>query len=227
MRFNFYYNNHNENNDSKNFKITQTSTSFRNNEYNEYTGKFEPRPQTTDLSINKQKLCTVFNMGQKIFGNCESYSFKATYPIRAIHFGGIVVFSNPYAALSPTNFLGGSVGDLKVLGIINNEPVNSIFISTESTILNHISANPNSILSYASLEVVLVDANNFVVGWGTTSTSNVFGTTNGTAGYNMTLSLFSFPDIGNPSWVIDKDSNFTGIPSASQLPLFPFKKLSL
>jgi hypothetical protein len=227
MRFNFYYNSNNENNDSKNSRVTQTSTSFRNNEYNEYLGKFQPRSNTVDISVNKQKICTTFNMGRRIFHDCEPYAFNATYPIRAVHFGGIIVFNNPYVSLSPTNFLGGSLGDLTVLSNLNSKPVNSIFVSTYQTIADHLTDNVGSVLSYASLEIVLVDANNIVVGWGTTSTSNVDDTTNGISGYEMTLSLFSFPEISNPSWVIGKGSSFSGLPSASQLPLFPFKELTI
>jgi hypothetical protein len=74
MRFNFYYNTVNENTDSKVFRISQTSQSFRNNQYNEYKGTFEPRPSVATISVNKQKICTTFNIGKKTLNNCDIHA---------------------------------------------------------------------------------------------------------------------------------------------------------
>lgn len=57
----------NTNNYSRNVRITQTPKAVRNNQYNEYSGKFTTKPIISNSNINDQQISTTFNTGKKIF----------------------------------------------------------------------------------------------------------------------------------------------------------------
>jgi hypothetical protein len=69
MIFNFIYNSVNKNNYSVNLRITETPKAIRNNQYNEYSGKFVINPTTSINPINNQKISTVYCVNKKTFNS--------------------------------------------------------------------------------------------------------------------------------------------------------------
>ncbi|NDG03692.1 MAG: fibronectin type III domain-containing protein, partial [Synechococcaceae bacterium WBB_34_004] len=85
-------------------------------------------------------------------------------------------------------------------------------------------------VNYASLEIVLVDANDRMVGWGNTRTGwpddgNGSPPTNGVGGTVMTLTLRQFPQVKG-SWVLNgKNAAFSAQASYAWLPVSPYKRV--
>lgn len=127
--------------------------------------------------------------------------FTVTYPVRAVHAGGVLSFDNWAVFTTPTYFWGGSPGDLRALATMEY-PATSVSVDVSASATKYIADNPGRTLTYSALEVVLVDAANRIVGWGTTSTNQATGPSNGTGGTSMTLSLLSFPTVSAANWVI-------------------------
>lgn len=148
-------------------------------------------------------------------------SSASAYPIRAIHVGGAIRLSTTPAgqSIAPTAHLGGTYGDLRVLSTISTG--NSITVDISS-------AFAGQTINYASLEVVLVDADNRIVGWGNTRTGwpdDGAGSppTNGAGGTFMTLTLEEFPVIDG-SWVLNgKNPAFSNLAAYAWLPVQPYK----
>lgn len=147
--------------------------------------------------------------------------FPITYPIRAIHVGGVLSFNNWARTASPTYFWGGSAGDMRTLAILEF-PATSVSVSVSDSVTKYINDNPGMSLTYASLEVALIDAANRVVGWGTTATSSANQPSNGTAGTSMTIPLLSFPVL-NSAWFLGGNSTYTGLNIADIMPITAYK----
>jgi hypothetical protein len=151
-------------------------------------------------------------------------NYVIQYPVRAVHIGGLFSFNQDFTLIcSPTYYLGGSSGDLKNIGIMNY-PDESITVDVSASAVKYIEDNPGRSLVYASLEVVLVDNSNRVVGWGTTATNPSVNPTNGTGGTTMTVHLFDFPNQSN-SWILGGLSA-NGWPVSDLIPITPYKQLS-
>jgi len=147
-------------------------------------------------------------------------NYAVRYPVRAAHVGGVVYLSTTPAGppVSPTAHLGGTYGDLRVLGAIESGNTITVDISAAFT---------GQTVDYASLEIVLVDANNRIVGWGNTRTGwpdDGLGNppTNGVGGTVMTLTLRQFPEVVG-SWVLNGLGG--GQASSAWLPVSPYKRV--
>lgn len=155
--------------------------------------------------------------------------FTVTYPVRAVHVGGVIVLSNGASTLffAPTYGTGGDYGDLATLATMSY-PDTTVSPSVASSVSAAISANPGYSLSRASLEVALVDAANRVVGWATTASDGAGSPTHGTGGTTLTVSLFDFPTITQPSlWVLTgSQTNFGALPSFAVNSPTPYKKVT-
>jgi hypothetical protein len=111
----------NTNNNARNVRISEISKAIRNNQYNEYSGKFTIKPIVRNSNINDQQISTTFNTGKKIFTTrlypvivrplkpivIESRSSLTTLIIlREQGDGGSIVSSyKVYVALSPSDNL--------------------------------------------------------------------------------------------------------------------------
>jgi len=163
-------------------------------------------------------------------GVSRSVTFSASgtprieYPVRVLHGGGVLVF-NGSTSVSPTYFWDGSIGDLRELSVIQSAN-DSLLVSVQESVDKYIEDNPGAVLTYASLEIVLVDASNKVVGWATTATNPVVpGISSGLGGFFLTASLRFFPETSN-SWIVPL--GFGGTSAAPEpigpiLPLTPYK----
>jgi hypothetical protein len=149
--------------------------------------------------------------------------FTVTYPVRAVHAGGVLSFDNWAVYTTPTYYWGGSYGDLRTLATMEF-PATSVSVDVSVSATKYIADNPGRVLTYAALEIVLVDAANRIVGWGTTSTNPAVTSSNGTAGTSMTVSLFAFPSVPASSWVIG------GLPTSGNVtditPIAAYKKVA-
>jgi hypothetical protein len=136
--------------------------------------------------------------------------FTPVYPIRAVYVSGVIRLERsgfPNVLLTPTYATGGSSGDLAVLATMQF-PATTVSVSVENSVNKGLTDYPGYALAYASLEVALIDADNRIVGWGTTTSTGIASPTNGTGGYFMTLAVNEFPTIGSPqSWVLTNTSN--------------------
>lgn len=146
--------------------------------------------------------------------------FTVAYPVRAVHVGGQLGFNNWALSAPPTYSTGGSAGDLATLATMSF-PATTVAVDVTASVTKFITDNPGATLNYASLEVVLVDAANRVVGWGSTATSSAVGPSNGTAGTSMTVSLLAFPTLNN-GWIIGGGSA-VGFNSAEITPITAYK----
>lgn len=150
-----------------------------------------------------------------------STQISIAYPVRAVHVGGAIstTQTQPGQSIAPTTHLGGTHGDLLTIATINSG--NSITVDISSAFIEQT-------INYASLEVVIVDANNRIVGWGNTRTGwpdDNLGSppTNGIGGTFMTLSIGQFPPIDG-SWVLNgKNPAFASLASYAWLPVQPYK----
>jgi hypothetical protein len=150
-------------------------------------------------------------------------NYAVRYPVRAAHVGGSVRLSTTPAgqSIAPTAHLGGTYGDLRVLGAIESGNTITVDISAAFT---------GQTVDYASLEIVLVDANDRIVGWGNTRTGwpdDGAGSppTNGVGGTVMTLTLRQFPEVVG-SWVLNgKNASFSALASYAWLPVSPYKRV--
>lgn len=148
-------------------------------------------------------------------------AYAVRYPVRAVHVGGAIRFSTTPAweSVAPTAHLGGTYGDLRVLATASEGETVTIDISAAFT---------GQTITYASLEIVLVDANSRMVGWGNTRTGwpdDGLGAppSNGTAGTSLTVTIGSFPTIEGP-WVLNgKNPAFSSLAAYAWLPVSPFK----
>lgn len=169
----------------------------------------------------------------------SSVSRSPKYPVRLLHAGGILLFnvSGTTYNVSPAYFWNGAadpdvmqilagIGDLQELGVISY-PNLSAFVSVQPSVDKFIADNPGAVLTYASLEVIMVDADDILFGWGTTSTTNVAGTTNGTAGVSMTISLSAFPTT-TASWVVPNAGGgaLAAMPIYTYLPLTAYQTIT-
>lgn len=149
--------------------------------------------------------------------------FTVTYPVRAVHIGGIISFNSWAHTISPTYYLNGSLGDMQTIAVMNF-PATSVYIDVSQSVAKYLNDNPGRTFTYASLEIVLVDAANRIVGWGTTASIPAVNPSNGTAGTSMTVNLLSFPSVPN-NWVIG------GLPTSGTntvdiLPITAYKKVA-
>ena len=150
-------------------------------------------------------------------------NYAVRYPVRAAHVGGSVRLSTTPAgqSIAPTAHLGGTYGDLRVLGTIESGNTITVDISAAFT---------GQTVDYAALEIVLVDANDRIVGWGNTRTGwpdDGAGSppTNGVGGTVMTLTLRQFPEVVG-SWVLNgKNAAFSALASYAWLPVSPYKRV--
>jgi hypothetical protein len=86
----------------------------------------------------------------------------------------------------------------------------------------------NATLVNASLEIVLVDATDRVVGWGVTSTNTSVYSTNGNLGHTMTLRVLRFPSIPQNYWLIGQSgTTFSNRPSYIFAAVRPYQVVSL
>jgi hypothetical protein len=143
--------------------------------------------------------------------------FTPVYPIRAVYVSGVIRLERsgfPNVNLTPTYATGGSSGDLAVLATMQF-PATTVSVSVEASVNKGLTDYPGYALAYASLEVALIDADNRIVGWGTTTSTGIASPTNGVGGYFMTLAVNEFPTIGSPqSWVLTNTSGtFASLPS--------------
>jgi len=150
-------------------------------------------------------------------------NYAVRYPVRAAHVGGAVRLSTTPAgqSVAPTAHLGGTYGDLRVLGTIEGGSTITVDISAAFT---------GQTVDYASLEIVLVDANDRIVGWGNTRTGwpddgNGSPPTNGVGGTVMTLTLGQFPEVVG-AWALNgKNAAFSQLASYAWLPVSPYKRV--
>lgn len=143
--------------------------------------------------------------------------FTVTYPVRAVHVGGVVVVrntSNVSISVPPTFSTGGTYGDLAVLATMAY-PDTSVAVSVQASVTAAGAANPGYTYHRSSLEVCLVDAANRIVGWATTASDGAGSPTHGTGGFSLTVNLFDFPTFSQPAaWVISgSQANFGTLPS--------------
>lgn len=61
----------NNDNDSRNLRITDDTTSIRNNTYNQFTGEYTVQPSVSNIILNHQKIRTIYSCSKNIysFGN--------------------------------------------------------------------------------------------------------------------------------------------------------------
>lgn len=149
--------------------------------------------------------------------------FTVTYPVRAVHVGGMIAFNNFSEIISPAYYWNGTYGDLQTLATMQF-PDTSVYVDVSQSVTKYLNDYPGRTLTYASLEVVLIDAANRIVGWGTTASNPAPNPSNGTAGTSMTISLLSFPQVSN-TWVIG------GLPTSGTntidiLPITAYKKVA-
>ena len=149
--------------------------------------------------------------------------FTVTYPVRAVHVGGIISFNSWTYTISPTYYLDGSLGDMKTISVMNF-PATSVYVDVSESVTKYLNDYPGRTFIYASLEVVLIDAANRVVGWGTTASNPAANPSNGTAGTSMTINLLSFPSVSN-NWVIGGLSA-SGTNTVDILPITAYKKVA-
>jgi len=150
-------------------------------------------------------------------------NYAVRYPVRAAHVGGSARLSTTPVGqgIAPTAHLGGTYGDLRVLGAIESGNTITVDISAAFT---------GQTVDYASLEIVLVDANDRIVGWGNTRTGwpdDGLGSppTNGVGGTVMTLTLRQFPEVVG-GWVLNgKNAAFSPLASYAWLPVSPYKRV--
>lgn len=146
-------------------------------------------------------------------------AYAVRYPVRAVHVGGAVRVGPANTVVSPTTNVGGTIGDLMALATVQSGPTVTVDLSADFD---------GQIVNYASLEIVLVDANSRIVGWGNTRTGypdDGAGSppTNGVGGLYLTLTISQFPQITG-AWVLNgKNSAFSGLASYAWLPVSPYK----
>jgi hypothetical protein len=127
-------------------------------------------------------------------------------------------------AYSPS---AGGFGDLSVFGTLT-EGQTEITVSYESRVTSLLAQLTNATLVNASLEIVLVDATDRVVGWGVTSTNTSVYSTNGNLGHTMTLRVLRFPSIPQNYWVIGQSgTTFSSLPSYIFAGVRPYQVVSL
>lgn len=156
--------------------------------------------------------------------------FTVSYPVRAVHVGGIIVLknsSNSLLNLPPTFSTGGTYGDLAVLATMTY-PATSVAVSVQASANAAVAANPGFSLERSSLEVCLVDAANRIVGWATTASDWAGAPTAGNGGTTLTVNLFDFPSFSQPgSWVFSGSAqNFGNLPSFVLNSPTPYKKVT-
>lgn len=138
------------------------------------------------------------------------------YPIRAYIVGGMISLSNisnnSYNTGLPIVYSNDipnfNYVPLKLSGSIEYGQT-SILVNCQSNLNKALLDFPGTYVSYSSLEVVLVDADNKIVGWATSATSPAPMPTHGSDGYKLTINLFDFPDLTNvpDTWVLTNPSN--------------------
>jgi len=149
------------------------------------------------------------------------------YPIRAIHAGGAVQIQRPGPSVVTYFPSVGGVGDLSVFGTLA-EGQTEITVSYESRVTSLLAQQAGSTLLGASLEIVLVDASDRVVGWGVTSTNTSFYSTNGNLGHTMTLPVLRFPSIPQNYWLLGQSgTTFSSLPSYIFAGVRPYQVVSL
>jgi hypothetical protein len=149
------------------------------------------------------------------------------YPIRAIHAGGAARIQRPGPSEVVYFPSVGGAGDLSVFGTLA-EGQTEITVSYESRVTSLLAQEAGSTFLNGSLEIVLVDATNRVVGWGVTSTSTSVYSTNGNLGHTMTLRVLRFPSIPQNYWVIGQSgTTFSSLPSYIFAGVQPYQVVSL
>lgn len=138
------------------------------------------------------------------------------YPVRAYIIGGMISLynssTNTYDRGLPIIYSEDVPNfdyvPLKLYGNIEYGNT-SILVDCQSNINQALSDFPGTYVYYSSLEVVLVDADNKIVGWATSATSPIPMPTHGSDGYKLMINLFDFPDLsGVPdTWVLTNPSN--------------------
>jgi len=147
-------------------------------------------------------------MSQRLLRPRAAYAVR--YPVRAVHVGGSVRVRRPegFLFVVPTAHLGGASGDLMSLATVQSGPTVTVDLSADFD---------GETVDASYLEIVLVDANSRIVGWGTSPT------TNGVGGLYLTLTIGQFPQITG-SFVLDgKNPAFSGLASYAWLPVSPYK----
>jgi hypothetical protein len=134
---------------------------------------------------------------------------NVTWPVRAVNVGGLFNITNGSSfQFLPTTWPAVDFGDLSTLARVEHA-TESITVDLSSTLSAILAANPGWTLARSSLEVSLIDADNRVVGWGTTESNGDYGPTNGNGGHIMTLTVGSFPTISathKNGWVLSSDN---------------------
>lgn len=210
--------------------IVDKPVSFTPSSHNHSIGDITNLQTSLDSKANLEdvdNLETLLDTKATLVDNKISFQnlpFTVSYPVKAVHIGGMFAFNDFAYTAYPTYYWDGSVGDMRTLETMQY-PNTSINVSVQQSLNKYLSDFPDRTLNYASLEIALIDSDNRIVGWGTTSTSNVPGTTNGTDGIGMTISLFSFPSGIPNSWVIG-GNNDGSPPSAELFPFTQYKKVS-
>lgn len=176
---------------------TQTALDTKAEAIHSHDDLYYTESEINSLLSNKQDTGNYAVINNDGYIPLDDLPFSVAYPVRAVHVGGMWAFNGWTYTAYPT----GIIGDLKVLTTMEY-PNQTVEVSVQQALDQYLIDNPDKTLDYASLEIALVDANNRIVGWGTTSTSNAAGTTNGTTGTSMVLSLFSFPSGIPNSWIL-------------------------
>lgn len=159
-----------------------------------------------------------FNGNGIIFDNGSQYTAPLEYPIRAYIVGGMINLSN----LSNSAYYTGlpiiysvdtpnfSYVPLKLYGTIEYSGV-SLEVNCESNINQALTDFPNTYVEYSSLEVILLDADDKIMGWATSATSSTPMPTHGNDGYKLTINVFDFPDLNSvpDTWVLTNTNNST------------------
>lgn len=135
---------------------------------------------------------------------------NVTWPVRAVHAGGLFKITNGPGSFQwlPATWPSGDFGDLTTFGSVEHA-TSSVTVNLTSTLNAILAANPGWSLVRSSLEVVLLDCDNRVVGWGTTELNGDYGPTHGSGGHVITVSVGDFPTIATQyktAWTLSDDS---------------------
>ena len=147
--------------------------------------------------------------------------FTVTYPVRAVHVGGVLQFNSGAFFTTPTYGQPGAAAcDLGTLATMQY-PATSVAVDVSANAAQYLTDNPGRALTYSSLEVALIDAANRIVGWGATASNPSLNAPNGTGGTSMTVSLLAFPTL-SAAWVLGGGPT-TGTNAADIAPITAYK----
>ncbi len=164
-------------------------------------------PPTVDASLLTQGTLPDARISSAIARTSDP-RLNVTWPVRTVNVGGLFKITNGSSfQWLPTTWPAVDFGDLSTLASVEHA-TESITVNLSSTLSAILAANPGWTLVRSSLEVALLDADNRVVGWGTTESNGDYGPTNGNGGHFMTLTVGSFPTIpvaNKNEWVLSSD----------------------